>query len=94
MKMHIPTEFQLSMYENMVRQRLLDEKVVELYKKGLISGIAHPWLGQEAVAAGVIANLSMDDLVVSNHRGHGHSIAKGVSERGKSTPSGMCQNRS
>jgi TPP-dependent pyruvate/acetoin dehydrogenase alpha subunit len=91
----IAKEIQLSMYESMLKQRLLDEKVVELYKKGLIQGIAHPCLGQEAVSAGVMANLSKDDLVVSNHRGHGHSLAKGVSERamlsellGKET--GMC----
>ena len=96
MQTQIPKDIQLSMYEIMVRQRLLDEKVVELYKQGLISGIAHPCLGQEAVAAGVIANLNAEDLVVSNHRGHGHSIAKGVSERallselfGKET--GMCK---
>jgi TPP-dependent pyruvate/acetoin dehydrogenase alpha subunit len=93
---HLPKEIQLSMYESMLRQRLLDEKVVELYKKGLIHGIAHPCLGQEAVAAGVMANLSKEDLIVSNHRGHGHSLAKGVSERamfsellGKET--GMCR---
>ncbi len=92
----IAREIQLSMYESMLKQRLLDEKVVELYKKGLIKGIAHPCLGQEAIAAGVIANLSKEDLVVSNHRGHGHSLAKGVSERamlselfGKET--GMCR---
>lgn len=91
----ITREIQLSMYESMLKQRVLDEKVVELYKKGLIQGIAHPCLGQEAVSAGVMANLSREDLVVSNHRGHGHSLAKGVSERamlselfGKET--GMC----
>lgn len=79
----------------MVRQRLLEEKVVELYTKGLIPGLAHPYLGQEAIAAGVCANLEKEDLVVSNHRGHGHSVAKGVSEgailselMGKDT--GMC----
>jgi len=92
----IPRDIQFSMYESMLKQRLLDEKVVELYKKGLIQGIAHPCLGQEAVSAGVMANLSREDLVVSNHRGHGHSLAKGVSERamlsellGKET--GMCR---
>jgi TPP-dependent pyruvate/acetoin dehydrogenase alpha subunit len=96
MESRVPRDIQLSMYESMLKQRLLDEKVVELYKKGLIQGIAHPCLGQEAVAAGVIANLSRDDLVVSNHRGHGHSVVKGVPERailsellGKET--GMCR---
>jgi TPP-dependent pyruvate/acetoin dehydrogenase alpha subunit len=42
----ITKETELSMYESMLKQRLLDEKVVELYKKGLIQGIAHPCLGQ------------------------------------------------
>ena len=70
----------LSMYESMVRQRMLEEKVVELYKAGFIPGLAHPYMGQEAVAAGVSAALEKGDLVVSNHRGHGHSISRGVPE--------------
>ncbi|MBT9149578.1 MAG: Acetoin:2,6-dichlorophenolindophenol oxidoreductase subunit alpha [Dehalococcoidia bacterium] len=37
----------------------------------------HLYIGQEAIAAGVCANLSVDDYVFSNHRGHGHYIAKG-----------------
>jgi len=79
----------------MLRQRALEERVAELYKEGLIPGLAHPYIGQEAVAAGVCAALEKGDLIVSNHRGHGHSIAKGVSEQaifselmGKDT--GMC----
>jgi TPP-dependent pyruvate/acetoin dehydrogenase alpha subunit len=85
----------ISLYESMVRQRMLEEEVAELYKRGLIPGLAHPYIGQEAVAAGVCAALEKGDLIVSNHRGHGHSIAKGVSEEaifselmGKDT--GMC----
>jgi len=69
------------MYESMLRQRMLEEEVVELFKQGLIPGLAHPYIGQEAVAAGVCAALGEGDLVVSNHRGHGHSVAKGVPER-------------
>jgi len=69
------------MYESMVRQRMLDEKVVELFKAGFIPGLAHPYLGQEAVAAGVSAALEKEDLIVSNHRGHGHSVARGVPEQ-------------
>jgi TPP-dependent pyruvate/acetoin dehydrogenase alpha subunit len=68
------------MYESMVRQRVLEEKVVELFKAGFIPGLAHPYMGQEAVAAGVSAALEKRDLVVSNHRGHGHSVARGVPE--------------
>ena len=71
----------LSLYESMLRQRLLEEEVVELFKQGLIPGLAHPYIGQEAVAAGVCAALGQGDLIVSNHRGHGHSLAKGVPER-------------
>ena len=57
---------------------MLEEKVIELYKIGLIPGLAHPYIGQEAIAAGVCAALEKGDLIVSNHRGHGHSVAKGV----------------
>jgi TPP-dependent pyruvate/acetoin dehydrogenase alpha subunit len=74
-------EILLSLYESMVRQRSLEEKVVELYKKGLIPGLAHSYIGQEAVAAGVCGALQKEDLIVSNHRGHGHSVAKGVPEQ-------------
>lgn len=80
----------------MVKQRILEEEVADLYRKGLIPGLAHPYIGQEAVSTGVCASLEKEDLVISNHRGHGHSIAKGVSEKamlselmGKDT--GMCQ---
>jgi len=59
---------------------MLEEKVVELFKAGLIPGLAHPYMGQEAKAAGVSAALEKGDLVVSNHRGHGHSVARGVPE--------------
>lgn len=85
----------ISLYESMVRQRMLEEEVADLYKRGLIPGLAHPYIGQEAVAAGICAALEKGDLIISNHRGHGHSIAKGVSEEaifselmGKDT--GMC----
>jgi pyruvate dehydrogenase E1 component alpha subunit len=68
------------MYESMIKQRMLEEKVVELFKAGYIPGLAHPYMGQEAVAAGVSTALEKGDLVVSNHRGHGHSVARGVPE--------------
>jgi TPP-dependent pyruvate/acetoin dehydrogenase alpha subunit len=75
---------------------MLEEEVVELFKQGLIPGLAHPYIGQEAVAAGVCASLGEGDLVVSNHRGHGHSVAKGVPERAilselMGKDAGMCQ---
>ena len=83
------------MYESMVRQRTLEEKVVELFKAGFIPGLAHPYIGQEAVAAGVSSALEKEDLVVSNHRGHGHSVSRGVPEEAilselMGKDSGMC----
>jgi len=68
------------LYESMVRQRALDEEASELYRKGLVPGLAHPYIGQEAIAAGVCAALEKNDLIVSNHRGHGHILAKGIHE--------------
>ena len=67
-----------SLYSTMVRIRRFDEKVVELFQQGIVKGTAHSYVGQEAVAAGACANLREDDFIVSNHRGHGHTIAKGA----------------
>src|SRR5216683_3238861 len=67
-----------SLYQVMVRIRRFDEKTVELFNAGLVKGTAHSYVGQEAVAAGACANLTDADSVISNHRGHGHCIAKGA----------------
>ena len=48
------------------------------YARGCIPGFIHSSIGQEAVAVGICANLRSDDRIVSNHRGHGHCIAKGA----------------
>jgi acetoin:2,6-dichlorophenolindophenol oxidoreductase subunit alpha len=57
--------------------RRFEERALELVESGhIVSGI-HPCIGQEAVAAGVCAALRTDDVVLSNHRGHGHLLAKG-----------------
>lgn len=57
--------------------RRFEERAIELVRAGeIVSGI-HPCIGQEAVAAGVCAALRADDIVLSNHRGHGHFLAKG-----------------
>jgi pyruvate dehydrogenase E1 component alpha subunit len=68
----------LDMYYKMVLIRRFEEKVVELYRLGKIPGIAHGYIGQESVAVGVCAALRKDDYILSNHRGHGHALAKGV----------------
>lgn len=57
--------------------RRFEERAIELVEAGeIISGI-HPYNGQEAVAVGMCATLRPDDILLSNHRGHGHFLAKG-----------------
>lgn len=58
--------------------RRFEEKVVELFQKGLIRGATHVYLGEEAIAVGACGAISEDDLITSTHRGHGHVIAKGL----------------
>ena len=67
----------VEIYKKMVEIRKFEEKVAELWAKGLIPGLVHLYIGEEAVAAGTCANLRDDDYVTSTHRGHGHCIAKG-----------------
>ncbi|WP_206514636.1 thiamine pyrophosphate-dependent dehydrogenase E1 component subunit alpha [Brevibacillus marinus] len=62
----------------MVKIRRFEERVAQLFAEGLIPGFLHLYIGQEAVAAGVCANLRKDDYITSTHRGHGHCIAKGA----------------
>ena len=58
--------------------RQFEERLKWLVETGLPIGAVHYYIGQEAVAAGVCAELGPDDWIASNHRGHGHCIAKGV----------------
>ncbi len=67
----------LRIYRCCLRIRRFEEKVAQLFKKGLLPGFVHLYIGEEAVAAGVGAALRADDHIVSTHRGHGHVIAKG-----------------
>ncbi len=67
------------MYRSMVLLRRFEERVNELYVQGRIPSTLHLYIGQEAVATGVCANLRQDDYVFSTHRPHGHALAKGLS---------------
>ncbi len=69
----------LHMYHQMVRIRAFENKVNELYLNAIMPGLAHLSIGQEAVAVGVCYALEPDDYITSNHRGHGHCLAKGGS---------------
>ena len=76
--MAIKKEDFIHMYTKMLTIRRFEERVAKEYHNGVIPGVVHSYIGQEAVAVGVCANLRMDDRIVSNHRGHGHCIAKGA----------------
>ncbi len=65
----------------MWRIRAFEEAAIAAQRQGLVLGAIHPSIGQEAVAAGICANLATDDLLLSTHRGHGHTLAKGADAR-------------
>jgi TPP-dependent pyruvate/acetoin dehydrogenase alpha subunit len=69
----------LWLYERMTRIRRFEEAVDELHRRNLIpGGVAHLYIGEEAVAVGACSTLEDEDKVTSTHRGHGHLIAKGA----------------
>lgn len=68
----------IGMLRKMILIREFDELAIKLRTGGKIYGTVHPYVGQEAVAVGVCANLTNADRVTSTHRGHGHCIAKGA----------------
>jgi TPP-dependent pyruvate/acetoin dehydrogenase alpha subunit len=65
------------MYYRMQRIRRFEETAEELYKRGTVVGLLHPYIGEEAVATGACLALREDDYITSTHRGHGHLLAKG-----------------
>jgi acetoin:2,6-dichlorophenolindophenol oxidoreductase subunit alpha len=68
----------IALYRTMVRIRAFEETALAAHKAGEIPGPLHVSIGQEGVAAGVCASLRKDDRLTSNHRGHGHALAKGA----------------
>lgn len=86
------------LYRSMVRIRRFEETVLDNFPKGIFFGTTHTYLGQEANAVGVLSHLLPMDIVFSNHRCHGHFIARGGDLRalfaelmGRST--GVCGGR-
>lgn len=73
----------IRMYRTMLTIRRFEERASREFrsKNGNVPGLVHSYIGQEAVATGVCASLRPDDRIVSNHRGHGHLIAKGADVR-------------
>jgi pyruvate dehydrogenase E1 component alpha subunit len=68
----------VALYRRMLLIRRFEEQVDELYRGAKMPGLAHLYIGEEAVAVGVCAALRDDDYITSTHRGHGHCLAKGA----------------
>ncbi|MGP0069759.1 MAG: pyruvate dehydrogenase complex E1 component subunit beta [Isosphaeraceae bacterium] len=68
----------LALYRQMLTIRRCEEHLARAHQRGLVHGACHTYVGEEAIAVGVCANLHADDVVFSTHRGHGHALAKGV----------------
>jgi acetoin:2,6-dichlorophenolindophenol oxidoreductase subunit alpha len=66
------------LFREMLLIRRFEEKVEERFRAGELPGFLHVAIGQEAVAAGVMAGLEADDTIMSTHRAHGHTLAKGT----------------
>jgi pyruvate dehydrogenase E1 component alpha subunit len=73
----LSTEQLTAMYTDMLKIRLWETKIKDLALKGGFRGVAHLYVGEEAIAVGVCSALRRDDYIASTHRGHGHLIAKG-----------------
>ena len=96
--MKLKNDILINLLRQMTLIRRFEEMIKRLYMEGSIKGMLHLCIGQEGVATGVMSVLKKDEYIVSNHRGHGHFIAKGADLRlmmaelfGKST--GYCRGK-
>lgn len=78
-RLHINRAHLLRQLKQMLRIRRFEEKCAELYALEKIRGFLHLYIGEEAIAVGVMSVLSADDQVVATYREHGHALARGVS---------------
>ena len=78
-RLHINRQHLLEQLEQMLRIRRFEEKCAELYAMEKIRGFLHLYIGEEAIATGVMATLSQDDQIVATYREHGHALARGLS---------------
>jgi len=66
------------LYKTMLLIRAFEEAAEQTFNEGLVNGSVHQYIGEEAIGTAVCANLRTSDYILSNHRGHGHAIAKGA----------------
>jgi len=77
--MRINKEEKIKMFKDMLRIREFEDKTQKIYREGKLNGHLQTCQGGEAVAVGAIKTLNKNDIIFSNHRGHGHYIARGTS---------------
>lgn len=75
-------EQHLEMFLKMERIREFDMRINKLVRRGFVQGMTHFSVGEEAASVGAMSHLSEDDIIFSNHRGHGQCIAKGMDLNG------------
>jgi len=79
--MKVSREQKINMYRSMIRIRKFEDKLEQIYRDGKLNGHSHTCHGGEAIAVGAIEALSEKDIIFSNHRGHGHFLARGTSPK-------------
>ena len=75
------SDHRVELYRQMVRIRRFEERCVELYSGSAIRGFLHLYIGEEAVATGIVPQLGPDDAVVATYREHAHALLRGLSMR-------------
>jgi len=77
-KLHITRENAQRLLRSMLRIRAFEDKCAELYTQEKIRGFLHLYVGEEAIAVGVMDNLTPEDAVIATYREHGHALARGI----------------
>lgn len=77
-KLHLNREHALHLLREMLRIRRFEERCAELYTEEKIRGFLHLYIGEEAIAVGVMQCLTPEDAVVTTYREHGHALARGL----------------
>jgi pyruvate dehydrogenase E1 component alpha subunit len=78
-EMKLPRDTAIALLRQMIRIRRFEEKCAEVYSAGKIRGFLHLYIGEEAIAAGVMPALTDEDNVLATYREHGHALARGIS---------------
>jgi pyruvate dehydrogenase E1 component alpha subunit len=76
--MKLARDTAIALLRQMIRIRRFEEQCAQSYSAGKIRGFLHLYIGEEAIAAGVMPALTPEDAVVATYREHGHALARGI----------------